>query len=97
MKKSIKEVGIVYINDTNLWAGIEDDDGLLSATQKGQEGVDRWGGSLQALGGTFQPLQCTWTSHDKVQNKKENGSTKTPQKRREKKKRKQEKKRRIMN
>ena len=58
-QKSIKQVGIVYINHTNLWAGLEDDDDLLSATQKGQEDVNMWGGLLQEVGGTLQPPKCT--------------------------------------
>ena len=40
LEKSIKQVVIVYVNDTNLWAGLEDDDDLLSVTQKGQEGTE---------------------------------------------------------
>ena len=47
-QKPIKQVGIVYINDTNICAGLEDyNNDLLSATQKGQEDVNRWGGLLQ--------------------------------------------------
>ena len=40
LKKSIKQVRIEYVDDTNLWARLEDNDDLLFATQKGQEGVD---------------------------------------------------------
>ena len=32
--------------------------------------MDRWGGSLQAVGGIFQPPKCTWTAHNIVQDKK---------------------------
>ena len=61
---------MVYVDATNLWAGLEDDDDLLSATQKEQEDVDTWGGSLQAVGGLLQPPKCIWTAHDIVQDKK---------------------------
>ena len=66
----IKQVGIVYVDNTNLWAGLEDDNNLLPATQKGQEGVNTCGGSLQAVGGILQPPKCTWTAYDMVQEKK---------------------------
>ena len=69
-KKLIKQVGMVYIDNRNLWAGLEDEDNLLLAIQRGQGGVDIWGGSLQAVGGTLQPPKCTWTAHDMVQDKK---------------------------
>ena len=39
-KKSIKQVGIVYVDGANLWDGLENNDNLPTAIQKGQEGVD---------------------------------------------------------
>ena len=64
-----KQVRIVYVDNTNIWAELEDNDSLLSAIQKVQEGVDTWGGSLQSVGGLLQPPKCTWTAHDIVQDK----------------------------
>ena len=37
-----KQVRIVYVDDTNLWEGLEDNKDLLSAIQKGQEKVETW-------------------------------------------------------
>ena len=68
-QKSIKQVGIVYVNDTNLCAGLEDNDNPLSATQKGQEDVNTWGGLLQEVRGT-QPPKFIWTVHNMVQDTK---------------------------
>ena len=39
-KKTIKQVGIRYINATNLLAGLVDDNGLENITFKSQEGID---------------------------------------------------------
>ena len=57
-KKPIKQVGIVYVYETNLWARLEDKDDLLLAMQKIQEGVDRWGDCSKAVGGTLQLPKC---------------------------------------
>ena len=66
-QKSIKQVGIVYVDNTNLWARLEDDDNIISATQKGQEDVNMQGALLQEDGGTLQPPKCTWIAHNMVQ------------------------------
>ena len=71
LKKSIKQVGIVYVDDTNLWARSEGDNNPMSAMQKGQKDVNRWGGSLQEVEGTPQPHKCTWTVENMVQDTKE--------------------------
>jgi len=63
-QKSIKQAGIVFVDDTNLWSGLEDDDDLLSAGHKGQEDVNLWAKSLEEVGGLLQPPKCGWTVHD---------------------------------
>ena len=63
-QKSLKQAGIVFVNDTNLWSGLEDEDDLLSAAHKGQEDVNLWAKSLQEVGGLLQLPKCGWTIHD---------------------------------
>ena len=36
-KKTIKQVGILFVDDTNLWSGLAPDDDVHSAMAKGQE------------------------------------------------------------
>ena len=38
-QKTLDQIGILYVDDTNLWAGLEEDDDLELVTFKGQEGV----------------------------------------------------------
>lgn len=63
-RKEIRQVGILYVDDTNLWAGMEEDDDALSASYKAQRGVDCWGGSLVASGGDLNPDKCSYTISD---------------------------------
>ena len=41
-QKSLKQAVIVFVNDTNLWSGLKDEDDLLSAAHKGPEDVNLW-------------------------------------------------------
>ena len=63
-QKLIKQAGIVFVDDTNLWSGLEDEDDLLSAAHKGQEDVNLWEKSLEEVGGLLQPPKYRWTVHD---------------------------------
>ena len=54
------------MDDTNLWAGLEESDDVESAVYKAQQGVTHWGRLLIAGGGDFQPSKCKWTVHDMV-------------------------------
>ena len=63
-KKSIQQVGIIYVDDTNLWAGMEEQDDAISAAHKAQEGVNCWGKSLVAVGGDLNPDKCSYTISD---------------------------------
>ena len=38
-KQMCKMAGILYVNDTNLWAGMEEEDNLDKAVYKAQERV----------------------------------------------------------
>ena len=64
-KKSIKQVGILYVDDTNLWLGLlDEEEDFESATSKAQERVNRWVESLEVVGGALNPEKCAWTVHD---------------------------------
>ena len=63
-KKSCRKVGILYVDDTNLWAGLTPDDDLIGTTAKAQDGVNCWGDLLMATGGSLNPKKCFWTVHD---------------------------------
>ena len=65
-KKSIKTAGILYVDDTNLWVGLNGDDDLYDVVHKAQESVSFWGNSLIATGGALNPEKCKWTIHDMV-------------------------------
>ena len=65
-KKSMRQVGALYVDDTNLWAGLRDDDDVRDALHRGQEGNDHWGGTLMAAGGDLNPNKCFYAVHDMV-------------------------------
>ena len=65
-KKTCKQLGILYVDDTNLWAGLSAEDDLDTATYKAQEGIDSWGKLLIATGGVLNPDKCKWTVHEMV-------------------------------
>ena len=50
-KRTIKQVGILYVDDTNLVAGLRPEDDALSVLARGQESVTQCGRSLMATGG----------------------------------------------
>ena len=45
-RQTIKQVGILYVDDTNLWEGLEEDDNLISTAAKGQDAINDWGATL---------------------------------------------------
>ena len=51
------------MDDTNLLAGLDEDDDLDSIVIKGQEAVSQWDCSLIATGGALNPDKCFWTVH----------------------------------
>merc|ERR1712177_143077 len=65
-KKSIKAAGILYVDDTNLWVGLNENNTLEDVVYKAQEIVSFWGNSLIATGGALNPEKCKWTIHDMV-------------------------------
>ena len=61
-----KVVGILYVDGTNLWAAMEEEDDLDKAVYKAQENVAFWGRSLIATRGTLNPGKCKWSIHDLI-------------------------------
>ena len=59
-------IGLLYVDDTNLWAGMRKEDCLEETAHKGQEAVNTWGKNLMATGGDLNPEKCNWTIHDMV-------------------------------
>ena len=65
-KKSVNSVGILYVDNTNLWVGMDSDKDLDEVIAEAQETVLHWGNSLIATGGALNPEKCKWTIHDMV-------------------------------
>ncbi|EJK43742.1 hypothetical protein THAOC_37785, partial [Thalassiosira oceanica] len=63
-KKCCSKAGILYVDDTNLWAGLARDDDLLQTAAKAQDSIDSWGELLKATGGSLNPKKCFWSIHD---------------------------------
>ena len=64
--KKINQVGILYVDDTNLWEGLRDDDDLISTSARGQESITDWAGALGETGGALKPDKCGVTIHDQT-------------------------------
>ena len=58
--------GILYVDDTNLWAGMEEEEDLDKAVYDAQESVAFWSRSLIATGSALNPGKCKWSIHDLI-------------------------------
>ena len=65
-KKTSRKAGILYVDDTNLWAGMNAKDSLDEVVHKAQESINCWGELLMATGGALNPEKCNWTVLDMV-------------------------------
>ena len=63
-RKKIRQVGILYVDDTNLWDGMAENDDVNSAAHKSQEAINDWGGFLHASGGALKAENCSATIHN---------------------------------
>ena len=63
MKKSHSQVAILFVDDTNLWEGLGEDNDVTFTLEKGQQGVNIWGSNLLAVGGELRPAKCLYTVH----------------------------------
>ena len=62
-KQSHIQVGILFVDDTNLWEGLGEKDDVASTLEKGQRSVNSWGNNLLAVGGELRPDKCSYTVH----------------------------------
>ena len=63
-------MGILYVDDTHLLAGLNEDNNLDSIGITGQDAVSQWDCSLIANGGALNPDKCFWTVHNMTCNNK---------------------------
>ena len=64
--KECTQAGLLYVDDTNLWAGLDSEDDLADVADKAQRSINCWGKLLIATGGALKPEMCKWTVHDMV-------------------------------
>ena len=57
------QVGILFVDDTNLWEDLGKNDDVTSTLEKGQRSVNSWGSNLLAVGGELRPDKCLYTVH----------------------------------
>ena len=57
----MKQVRVLFVDDTNLWSGLESDDNAISILAKGREDVNRWMGSLHSSGDNLNATKCLET------------------------------------
>ena len=56
-------MGVLFVDDTNLWEGLGENDDLETVMEKGQSSINSWGSNLMAVGGELQPIKCSYTVH----------------------------------
>ena len=57
-KKTRKQVGILFVDNTNLWEEPGEDDDKLLVLMKEQESINGWGKNLLVVGGELRPEEC---------------------------------------
>ena len=62
-KKQTQQVDILYIDDTNLWAGLSNNENLKEVTSKAQEGINQRGEYLIAVRGELNSAKFSWMVH----------------------------------
>ena len=62
-KVSATQAGGMFVDDTNLRAGLDSSMELEETAYQAQEAVTSWGNLLIATGGALQPPKCKWTVH----------------------------------
>ena len=74
-KKSKKQVGVLFVDDTNLWEGLGEDDDIDTVMETSQQSINTWGNNLLAVGGKLRPKKCSYTIHETRPTKMANGNT----------------------
>ena len=62
-RKTRKQIGVLFVDDTNLWEGLLEGDGGTEVLLRGQNSVNSWGNNLLAVGGELRPEKCSYTVH----------------------------------
>ena len=62
-KESTTQANVMFVDDKNLWAGLDSSLDLEETAFKAQGAVNSWGNLLMATGGGLQPPKCKWTVH----------------------------------
>ncbi len=60
----IPQIGLLYVDDTNLWEEIRESGDLDGALASSQLGMNNFGATLQAMGGQQNTDKCVFTIHD---------------------------------
>ena len=76
-KKSIKQVGILYVDVINICANLSKDEYLEEVSVKAHEGIDQWVNSPIAVRGVLNPIKYSWTTHDIFPGRMVHGNTET--------------------
>ena len=63
-KKSRKQVGVLFVDDTNMWEGLGKDDDIDTVMEKGEGSINSWCSNQLAVGGELQPDKCSCTVHE---------------------------------
>ena len=63
------------MDDTNLWAGLREDNDAISTLVKGHDSIKSWGNNLLAVGGELRPDKCMYTLHEMRPTGTASGST----------------------
>ena len=56
----------MFVDNTNLRAGLEENDDTFLTLHKGQHAVSQWGNSLIAVRGEFKQSKYVYTVHNMV-------------------------------
>ena len=62
-KKSQSQLGILFVDNMNLWDGLGEEDDVISTPKKGQRSVNSWGSNLLAVRGELRPDKCSYKVH----------------------------------
>ena len=64
-REKFKQVGILHVDDTNLWE-LEEDDDILTTAAEGQKSISDWNATLDESGGFLWAEKCGATIHAQV-------------------------------
>ena len=54
----------MFVDDTNLWKGLGEDDDIDTVMEKGQASINSWGSNLLTVGGEMRPDKCSCMVHE---------------------------------